>query len=129
MLSSLLKNPRFLQIPRASFSEEWFRGNRYPEDGAPFFETPTRPGNFTDRMDFKLKLDNWFDEAREFNEHESDIKRAQLYICNTMCSVFWITLAKWTASAWASLTAGWVRYFPDKYMEFDIGELPSGEVM
>ena len=129
MLARLLRTSTFVAAPRASFSQEWFRGNKYSEDGAPFYETPTRPGNFTDPIDFKLKLDNWFDDARQFNEHEGDVKKAQLYICNTVCTIFWITLAKWAASAWASLTAGWVRYFPDKYVEFDIGELPPGEVM
>lgn len=128
MLSRTLISSR-LSVPCRAFSEEWFRGNRYSAEGAPYYETPTRPGNFTDRVDFKLKLDNWFDEAREFNEHESDVRRAQVYICSTMSSVLFITLAKWVASAWASMTAGWIRYFPDKYMEFDIGELPAGEVM
>lgn len=46
-----------------------------------------------------------------------------------MSSIIFLTMGKWVASAWASLTAGWIRYFPDKYMEFDIGELPPGEVM
>ena len=128
MLSRTLNQSKLL-LPSRAFSEEWFRGNRYPAEGAPFFETPTRPGNFTDRMDFKMKLDNWFDEAREFNEHESDVRKAQIYICSTMTSVLFITVSKWVASTWASLTAGWIRYFPDKYMEFDIGELPAGEVM
>jgi ubiquinol-cytochrome c reductase iron-sulfur subunit len=74
-------------------------------------------------------MDNWFDEARQHNEGEEDIKRAQLYICNTVCNVVWLTLIKWTVTSWASITAGWIRYFPDKYVEFDIGELPPGEVM
>ena len=129
MLARRVLSKSFLQVPRMSFAGEYYRGNKYSAEGAPFFETPTRPGNFTDRMDFKLKLDNWFDEARLHNEEETDIKRAQIYICNTVCSVIWLIAAKWTASAWASITAGWIRYFPDKYMEFDIGELPPGEVM
>ena len=128
MLARRVLSKSFLQTSRMSFAE-YYRGNKYSPEGAPYFETPTRPGNFTDRMDFKLKLDNWFDEARLHNEDESDVRRAQIYICNTVCNVFWLILAKWTASAWASITAGWIRYFPDKYMEFDIGELPPGETM
>lgn len=132
MLANLRLGRRLLShTPKAGFAnvEEWYKGSRYTEEGAPFYETPTRPGNFTDRMDFKLKLDNWFDEARLHNEGEEDVKRAQLYICNTMCNVVWLTLMKWAVTSVASITAGWIRYFPDKYMEFDIGELPPGEVM
>lgn len=129
MLSRASKIAQLVKIPRASFADEWFRGNRYSEDGAPFFETPTRPGNFSDPVDFKVKLDNWFDEAREFNEEEADIKKAQLYICSTISNVVWITGFKYVATTFAGVIAGWIRYFPDKYMEFDIGELPPGEVM
>mmetsp|Transcript_18392 Transcript_18392/g.18366 ORF Transcript_18392/g.18366 Transcript_18392/m.18366 type:complete len:255 (+) Transcript_18392:5-769(+) len=129
MLSRASKLSQLIKIPRAAFADEWFRGNRFSEDGAPFFETPTRPGNFRDVMDFKLKLDNWFDEAREFNEEEWEVKKAQLYIANCMGNIMWVTGFQYAASAWAQIITGWVRYFPDKYMEFDIGELPPGEVM
>ena len=129
MLSRVALSNLLVKVPRACFSEEWYKGSRYSEEGAPLFETATKPGNFLDRTDFKLKLDNWFDEAREFNENESEIKKAQIYICNTMATSIWLTLAKWVASSVAITTAGWIRYFPDKYMEFDIGELPPGEVM
>jgi ubiquinol-cytochrome c reductase iron-sulfur subunit len=129
MLSRVALSKLLVKVPKVCFSEEWYRGSRYSEEGAPLFETATKPGNFLDRTDFKLKLDNWFDEAREFNENEGEIKKAQIYICNTMVTAIWLTLAKWVASSAAAMTAGWIRYFPDKYMEFDIGELPPGEVM
>jgi ubiquinol-cytochrome c reductase iron-sulfur subunit len=129
MLTRVALSKLLVKVPRACFSEDWYKGSRYSEEGAPLFETATKPGNFLDRTDFKLKLDNWFDEAREFNENESEIKKAQIYICNTMATSIWLTLAKWVASSVAITTAGWIRYFPDKYMEFDIGELPPGEVM
>ena len=41
----------------------------------------------------------------------------------------YIYLAKYLASTWAGMIAGFIRYFPDKYSEIDIGELPPGEVM
>lgn len=63
-----------MRLQRQFSSEEWYNGNRYSEEGAPYFEIPTRPGNFTDRMDTKLKLGNWFDEARAHTEHEPEIK-------------------------------------------------------
>lgn len=130
MLARCLQTTRLMgTVPRMSFADNWYKGSHYSEEGAPFFETPTRPSNFTDRMDFKLKLDNWFDEARAHNEQEPELKRAQLYICNTFCNILFITLTKWTATTITSMLTGWHRYFPDKYAEFDVGELPPGEVM
>ena len=32
-----------------------------------FFVTSSRPGNFGDHIDFKVNIDNWFDENRYFN--------------------------------------------------------------
>jgi len=40
-----------------------------------FFVTSARPGNFGDHIDFKANIDNWFDENRVHNEHETDIRR------------------------------------------------------
>lgn len=40
-----------------------------------FFTTSSRPGNFGDHIDFKVNLDNWFDENRVHNEHETDLRR------------------------------------------------------
>ena len=34
------------------------------EDKPQFFVTSARPGNFGDHVDFKVQLDNWFDENR-----------------------------------------------------------------
>ena len=33
-------------------------------DKPTFFTTSSRPGNFGDHIDFKVNLDNWFDENR-----------------------------------------------------------------
>jgi len=45
------------------------------EEKPQFFVTSARPGNFGDHLDFKLNIDNWFDENRVHNEHETDIRR------------------------------------------------------
>jgi len=45
------------------------------EDKPQFFVSNTRPGNFGDHIDFKINIDNWFDENRVHNEHETDIRR------------------------------------------------------
>ena len=38
--------------------------NMLVEDKPQFFVTSARPGNFGDHVDFKVQLDNWFDENR-----------------------------------------------------------------
>jgi len=72
------------QAPRSSFgvlSEYNERANKKLYKGhlsaekPQFFVTSARPGNFGDHLDFKVNLDNWFDENRVHNEHETDIKR------------------------------------------------------
>lgn len=45
-----------------------------PEEGQ-FFVTNARPGNFGSHIDMKMNVDNWFDENRAHNEHETDIRR------------------------------------------------------
>ena len=74
------------RLQRQFSSEEWWSRATVPLAGAPCFETLTRPGNFTDRMDIQLKLDNWLDEARARNNHEPEIKRPN-YTCATQCVV------------------------------------------
>jgi len=37
--------------------------------------TNARPGNFGSHIDMKMNVDNWFDENRAHNEHETDIRR------------------------------------------------------
>jgi ubiquinol-cytochrome c reductase iron-sulfur subunit len=50
------------------------KGHFVPEQSS-FFLTNARPGNFGDHVDFKMNVDNWFDENRLHNEHETDIRR------------------------------------------------------
>jgi ubiquinol-cytochrome c reductase iron-sulfur subunit len=44
-------------------------GNHSIPDKPQFFVTSARAGNFGDHIDFKVTLDNWFDENRLHNEH------------------------------------------------------------
>lgn len=44
-------------------------GTHLIPEKAQFFTTSSRPGNFGDHVDFKLQIDNWFDENRAHNEH------------------------------------------------------------
>jgi len=94
-----------------------------------FFVTSARPGNFGEHLDFKVNLDNWFDENRVHNEHETDIKRTQIY---TLAAVYYgglLSLARIYAIGVIGRLNGWKRYDRDTYMEVDIGELPPAEVM
>lgn len=42
-------------------------GTHLMPDKAQFFTTSARPGNFGDHIDFKVTIDNWFDENRIYN--------------------------------------------------------------
>jgi len=50
-------------------------GTHQVADKPQFFVTSARPGNFGDHLDFKVNIDNWFEENRVHNEHETDIRR------------------------------------------------------
>lgn len=41
-----------------------FAGTHKMPDAPIFHVTPTRPGNFGDHVDFKINIDNWFEENR-----------------------------------------------------------------
>ena len=49
--------------------------NHFVPQTSEFFISNSRPGNFGDHVDFKMNIDNWFDENRVHNEHETDIRR------------------------------------------------------
>jgi len=101
----------------------------YVENKPQFFITNARPGNFGDHLDFKVNVDNWFDENRVHNEHESDIKRTQIYVFNALFYVGILSFARLYAIGAIGRICGWKRYDKDTYLEIDIGELPPGEVM
>lgn len=94
-----------------------------------FFTTSARPGNFGDHIDFKLNLDNWFDENRVHNEHETDIRRTQIYALSAVYYGGLLSFARLYAIGMIGRLNGWKRYDKDTYMEADISELPPGEVM
>jgi ubiquinol-cytochrome c reductase iron-sulfur subunit len=99
------------------------------EEKPQFFTTSARPGNFGDNLDFKTQIDNWFDENRVYNEHETDIKRTQIYVLQAMYYAGLISFARLYAVAVIGRLNGWKRYDKDTYLEIDIGDLPPGEVM
>jgi len=59
----------------AERSNKKLNGTHLVEDKPHFFTTSSRPGNFGDHIDFKANLDNWFEENRAYNEHESDLRK------------------------------------------------------
>jgi len=91
--------------------------------------TATRPSNFGDHIDFKINVDNFFDESRVHNEEDIDTRRAYGYILNGM---FWgaiIATARIYIVGMIGRLNGWTRYDKDTYMEFDVSILPPGEVV
>eukprot|EP01017_Pseudomicrothorax_dubius_P044479 TRINITY_DN751_c0_g1_i1.p1 TRINITY_DN751_c0_g1~~TRINITY_DN751_c0_g1_i1.p1 ORF type:complete len:268 (+),score=93.91 TRINITY_DN751_c0_g1_i1:104-907(+) len=99
------------------------------EDKPQFFVTSSRPGNFGDHIDFKLNIDNWFDENRVHNEHETDIRRTQLYVLSAVYYGGILSLARIYALGVIGRLNGWKRYDKDTYLEVEIADLPPGEVM
>ena len=94
-----------------------------------FYNTPTRPGNFGEHIDFKINVDNWFEENRAFNEHQTDVRRTHVYILNAMLYGGLISYGRLFAVAIIGRLNGWTRYDRDTYAEFDVGELPPGEIL
>jgi len=106
-----------------------FTGTHMVPNEQQYHVSPARPGNFGDHIDFKINLDNWFDENRTHNEEDVDVRRTHAYLLNGM---FWggvISLARLYAVALVGRLNGWKRYDRDSYMEFDVGELPPGEII
>lgn len=94
-----------------------------------FFTTPTRPSNFGDHIDFKINVDNWFEENRLHNEEYPEVRRTQLYLLNTIVWGSGAAFARLYALWALNRFIGWKRYDPDTYLEVDIGDLPPGEVI
>ncbi len=70
-----------------------------------------------------------FQNNRVYNEHETDIKRTQIY---TLTAIYYgglLSVARIYAIGIIGRLNGWKRYDRDTYMEIDIGELPPAEVM
>jgi len=133
-----IQTQKLIRVPQRSFglfseyneraSKKLSKGIQVPEKPQ-FFVTSARPGNFGDHLDFKVQLDNWFDENRVHNEHETDIRRTQLYILSAIWYAGLLSLARIYALGVIGRLNGWKRYDKDTYMEMDVGDLPPGEVI
>lgn len=91
--------------------------------------TSARPGNFGDHIDFKATIDNWFDENRVHNEHETDIRRTQIYMLSAVYYAGLANLGRLYAVGIIGRLNGWTRYDRNTYLEVDISEIPPGEVL
>ena len=94
-----------------------------------FFTTPTRPSNFGDHVDFKVNVDNWFEENRVHNEENADVRRTQIYILNAMAWGMVAAFGRLVALGAIGRVCGWKRYDRDSYLEVDISSVPPGEVI
>lgn len=94
-----------------------------------FFTTGSRPGNFGEHLDFKATIDNWYETNRLFNEDDTDTRRTQVYLVNAIMLGSTVAIARLLALGVIGRLNGWTRYDRDTYMEYDIGDLPPGEVM
>lgn len=93
-----------------------------------FFNTSARPGNFGEHLDYKPQIDNWFDEnryvfiistVRVHNEHETDIRRTQIYAMTAVYYGGMLTLARLFAMGVIGRLNGWKRYDRDTYLEME----------
>lgn len=63
------------------------------------------------------------------NEHETDLRRTQIYVLTAIYYGGLLNFARLYALGVITRLNGWKRYDRDTYLEADIGELPPGEVM
>ncbi len=63
---------------------------------------------------------------RVHNEHETSIKRTQLYVLTAIYYASLLNFARLYAIGVITRLNGWKRYDKDSYMEMDVGELPPG---
>lgn len=92
-------------------------GTHQMPEKAQFFTTSARPGNFGDHIDFTATIDNWFEENRVYNEHETDIRRTQIY---TLSAVYFggvMNFARLLVIGAVGRLNGWTRYDRNTYME------------
>jgi len=66
---------------------------------------------------------------RVHNEHETDLRRTQIYVLTAIYYGGLLNFARLYALGMITRLNGWKRYDRDTYVEADIGELPPGEVM
>lgn len=66
---------------------------------------------------------------RVHNEHETDIRRTQIYTLTAIYYGCLLTFARLYAIGCIGRLNGWKRYDRDTYLEVDISELPPGEAL
>ena len=104
--------------------------NTHKVDTSPkFFTTPTRPSNFTNHIDHKVNIDNWFEDNRMYNEEDTEVRKTQIYLLNTLAWGGVVAISRLLALGVIGRLSGWTRYDRDTYLEVDISSLPPGEVM
>jgi len=99
------------------------------EEPDKFFTSGSRPGNFGEHVDLKVTLDNWYQDNRIHNEEDTDVRRSQVYLLNALYLGGSLAFVRIFAMGIIGRLNGWTRYDRDTYMEYDIGNLPPGEVM
>lgn len=67
--------------------------------------------------------------CRLHNEHETDLRRTQIYALNAVYYGGLLSFARLFVIGLVGRLNGWKRYDRDTYLEMDIGDLPPGEVM
>ncbi len=97
-------------------SSKKLNNNHSVPDKPQFFVTSARPGNFGDHIDFKTNLDNWFDENRVHNEHETEIRRTQIYMLNAVYYAAMANFARLYVVAIIGRLNGWTRYDRNTYL-------------
>mmetsp|Transcript_16761 Transcript_16761/g.14658 ORF Transcript_16761/g.14658 Transcript_16761/m.14658 type:complete len:271 (-) Transcript_16761:355-1167(-) len=138
IINKFIRTPSLYSAPKYNFgflsefnersAKQTHKGHLVPEKPL-YFNTSARPGNFGEHLDFKVQLDNWFEENRAHNEGEHDIRRTQLYILTAVYYAGLVSIARLYAMGIVGRLNGWKRYDKDTYMEMEIGDLPPGEVM
>jgi ubiquinol-cytochrome c reductase iron-sulfur subunit len=91
-------------------------GTHLIPDKANFWYTPSRPSNFGDHIDFKVTLDNWFDENRAYNEHDTGLRRTQIYTLSAIYYAGLLNIARLYAIGIIGRLNGWTRYDRNTYM-------------
>jgi len=105
------------------------QGTHSVPDVQQYHVSPSRPSNFGDHLDFKINVDNHFDESRVHNEEDIDVRRTYNYILSGLWWGSVIAIARIYVVGIIGRLNGWKRYDKDTYMEFDVSILPPGEVV
>lgn len=91
--------------------------------GPELYATTTRPGNFGNHLDLQLNIDNWFDENRLYNEHETNIKRAHLQFIDAAFFGSFISILKMLSLGLFGYLLVQQDYDEDTHLEFDLNNI------